>query len=131
MQGVSNAPQTPTPTYTPPYSPLTPSSRLGAAFWLGLVGAIFGLLIAAILLGISTLPSATTEWHFWPRVIGAIVFSILGIVAPLRIIERGDTINAGLMILAGVGILICIYQFGILSALLFFIGGVLIYLKKG
>jgi len=52
-----------------------------------------------------------------------IVFSILGlgIVGPLRIIERGNTINAGLMILAGVGILICVYQFGILSASLFFL----------
>jgi hypothetical protein len=67
----------------------------------------------------------------YSRSIGLIVFSVLGIVGALRIIEGRDTINAGLMILAGVGVLVCLYQIGILSALLFFIGAVLILLKKG
>ena len=111
--------------------PLTPSSRLGAAFWLGLIGAIFGLLIGAFYLWMSTISIFSIGGDFWPRTIGVIVFSILGIVGPLRIIEKGDTVNAGLMIIAGVGMLICVRQLGILSALLFFIGAVLILLKKG
>ena len=110
---------------------LTPSSRLGAAFWLGLVGAIFGLLIGAALLGLSTLSLVTTSGEGWAIIIGVIIFSILGIVGPLRIIDKGDTVNAGLMVIAGVGMLICIRQIGILSALLFFIGAALLYLKKG
>ena len=110
---------------------LTPSSRLGAAFWLGLVGAIFGLLIGAALLGLSTLSFVTTSGEGWAIIIGVIIFSILGIVGPLRIIDKGDTVNAGLMVIAGVGMLICIRQIGILSALLFFIGAALLYLKKG
>ena len=121
-QEVSKTSQTPT---------LTPSSRLGAAFWLGLVGAIFGLLIGAALLGLSTLSFVTTSGEGWAIIIGVIIFSIPGIVGPLRIIDKGDTVNAGLMVIAGVGMLICIRQIGILSALLFFIGAALLYLKKG
>jgi len=118
------APQTVTP-------PLTPSSRLGAAFWLGLVGAIFGLLIGALMLGVSTLSFVTTSGEGWAIIIGVIVFSILGIVGPLRIFDIGDANNALLMAIAGVGILACIRQLGILSALLFFIGAALLYMKKG
>jgi zinc-ribbon domain len=111
-----------------PY-PITPSSRLSAAFWLGLVGAIFGLLIGTFYVDVS--------------LFGVIIFSTLGIIGPLRLIDsgdkliaglfwiNGDTINAGLMIIAGIGMLISAYQIGILSALFFFIGGALIDLKKG
>jgi hypothetical protein len=115
-------PQTATPS-------LTPTSRLGAAFWLGLIGAVFGLLIGAIMMAMASYQSDPLVAY--SRSIGLIVFSVLGIVGALRIIEGRDTINAGLMILAGVGVLVCLYQIGILSALLFFIGAVLILLKKG
>ncbi len=130
-QGVSKVGEASTPPSTSLSSQLAPSSRLGAAFWLGLVGAIFGLLIGAVLLAISTLSFVTATGEAWARIIGLIVFSILGLVGPLRIIEKQDTINAGLMFVAGVGMLICVYQLVILSALLFFIGGALLLLKKG
>ena len=109
---------------------LTPSSRLGAAFWLGLIGGIFGLLIGAILIGFAS-SLGSQPFEFWLRFIGLIVFSIIGIVGALRIVETSDLNNALLMFLAGVGMLLCVQQFGIFPALLFFIGGALIYLKKG
>ncbi len=122
-QAVYKTPQAPAP------YPFTPSSRLGAAFWLGLVGAIFGLLIGSLqLVGASNTHDPLITYA---QAIGVVVFSILGILGALRIIERNDTINAGLMLLAGIGMLIWIYPIGILSAFLFFIGGALILLKKG
>jgi hypothetical protein len=67
----------------------------------------------------------------WLSCIGAIAFSIIGIVGGLRIFENADNVNAGLMIIAGVGILICAVILGIFPALLFFLGAALILLKKG
>jgi uncharacterized membrane protein len=120
------APQAATP-------PLTPSSRLGASFYLALIGGIFGIFIGvaliSLVLALGSLGSQPLE--NWLRYIGIIVFSIIGIVGALRIIDKRDTINAGLMILAGVGVLVSMEMFGIFSALLFFMGGVLLYLKKG
>jgi zinc-ribbon domain len=110
--------------------PLTPSSRLGAAFYLALIGGIFGIFIGSVLIAIS-LAWGTQSLEGWLRDIGLVVFSIIGIVGALRIVDKRDTINAGLMIIAGVGVLVSALYIGIFSALLLFMGGVLLYLKKG
>jgi hypothetical protein len=95
----------------------------------GFIGAIFGMLGGAILLAIASYQG--NPLLTYGQGTGLIVFSIVGIVGALRIIERRETLNAGLMFGAGVGILVCWWQLGILSALLFFLGGALVLLKKG
>ncbi|MGZ4864617.1 MAG: zinc-ribbon domain-containing protein [Halobacteriota archaeon] len=112
-------------------APHTQSSHLSASFFLGFVGAMFGLVIGAFLILFSSLGFLSHTAEAWARAVGVIVFSIIGIIGPLRIIERGDTYNALLMILAGVMVLVCVAQLGVIPALLFFIGGALLYLKKG
>lgn len=125
------------PVYAPPTttqnipSPLTQSSRLSASVFLGFVGGMFGLVIGAFLIVFSSLGFLSQTAEAWARAIGVIVFSIIGIIGPLKIIDRGDTYNALLMIIAGVMVLVCVAQLGIIPALLFFIGGALLYLKKG
>lgn len=125
------------PVYTAPTatqnipSLLTSSSRLSASFFLGLFGAIFGLVIGAFLIVFTSLGFVSQTAEDWARAVGVIVFSIIGIIGPLRIIDRGDTYNALLMIIAGLMVLVCIAQLGILPAVLFFFGGGLLYLKKG
>ena len=88
------------------------------------------MLIGAILIGLAS-SLGSQPFELWLRYIGLIVFSIIGIVGALRIVETSDLNNALLMFLAGVGMLLCVQQLGIFPALLFFIGGALIYLKKG
>jgi hypothetical protein len=127
-QRVSRVTEVSIPPSTPP-SQLAPSSRLGAAFWLGLIGAVFGMLFGLFLLVLGSIGQGSPELII--RSVLAIIFSILAIVGGLRIIDERDTINAGLMMLAGVCILLAASVFGLFSASLFFIGGALIMLKKG
>ena len=132
-QEVYKAPYTPTPTSKPSYPQLTPSLRLGAAFWLGLIGAAIALPIGVVLL--------TSTTHLIGG-FGLVIVSILGIVGGLRIIENNDTLNGGLMILAGVWAMICFGAYlpsigsfftapFIIAFLFFFLGGILIFLEKG
>ena len=133
-------------------------SRLGPVFWLVLVGAIIGFLVGAIEIGVnvnvlinleerllqeqslSALSSfssrQTTRLALTIIAIGmgTIVFSIIGLIAGFGITEE-KVPSALLMILAGVGISTsCLWGFWelpIIPAILFFIGGGLLYLKKG
>jgi hypothetical protein len=89
------------------------------------------LVIGAFLIVFSGLGFVIPTAEYWARAIGVIVFSVIGIIGPLGLIDRGDTYNALLMIIAGLMVLVCVAQLGILPALLFFIGGALLYLKKG
>ncbi len=97
-----------------------PSSRTGIVFWLGFMGALLGFFLAA------TSPAG------WTVAIGAVLFPIIGLAGASRL-RKNDAINAGLMLLAGVGMALFenFYIIAIVSALLFFIGGALIALKKG
>jgi len=97
-----------------------PSPRLGIVFWLGFMGALLGFFLAV------TSPAG------WTVDIGAVLFPIIGLAGASRLREN-DTINAGLMLLAGVGMFFFenFYVIAIISALLFFLGGALILLKKG
>jgi|GEM_PF-2927485 hypothetical protein len=108
------------------------ATRRSAALWFGLLGAIWGLFLGGLLLALALL-GRIWDARLWAISVGIIVFSILGLVGALRVIKRGDMFNAGLMILAGVGILISILftsPLSVPSALLFFIGAALILLKK-
>jgi hypothetical protein len=108
---------------------ITPSSRLGAAFWIAIIGAIFGIILGVFLLAIASI--SVEESLTYAKGIGLIVFSVVGILGALRIINDADTPNALVMFIAGVGVLVCWFPIGILSAILFFVGGVLILVKKG
>jgi len=125
-----------------------------AAFRLGNAGGVLGLILVGGLLGLGLLSLALVveiPLEIWLPYFGMVVaFTIIGMSGSYRIINKRDTINAGLMILAGVGMLIPASLLGIasaslsdiggillffigggFSAVLFFIGGVLMYLKKG
>jgi|GEM_PF-1755681 len=135
MQESNKAPQAPTP-------PLTLRSRLGPVFWFVLVGAILGILLGTLQIGInvnefltlqlSSYDSTRLALAFIAGSMGTIIFSIIGLIAGFGITEE-KVVRASLIILAGVGILTCCFWgfWGtILPAMLFFIGGALLFLKK-
>lgn len=100
--------------------------RLGATFWLGLFGAIFGMFLGVLYL---EWPASSSYLFVGIVMIGC---SILGLVGGLRIIESNtsiDILNAGLMFIGGVGVLF-LPPFGIVPAALFFVGALLILVKK-
>jgi len=127
---------------------LTLRSR-GPVFWFVLVGAILGFLVGAIEIGVNvnvlikessssfvivSTSRQTTRLALTiiATGVGTIVFSLIGLIAGFGITEE-KVPSALLMILAGVGIsTACFwgYWFPIFPAVLFFIGGVLILLKK-
>jgi hypothetical protein len=118
-------------------------SRLGPVFWFVLVGAILGILLGTIEIGrtvndlitlqISGSDSTRLALAFIAGSMGIVVFSIIGLIAGSGITEE-KVLGASLVILAGVGILTCCFWgfWGtIFPAMLFFIGGALLYLKEG
>jgi len=46
----------------------------------------------------------------WARSVGVVVFSIIGMVGVLRIVDKGDTTSAKLMLLAGVVLISLAYS---------------------
>lgn len=116
--------------YSPPNYSQTQSSRggLGASFWLGFVGGVFGILggIVAFAAGsFSPYVGGDTELYWLGA--GAIIFSILGIVG--GVFDKKPKVGGTLMIVAAIGILISISWFGILSCILFLVGGILIFAR--
>ena len=59
---------------------------------------------------------------------GAIIFAILGIVG--GVFEKKPKIGGSLMIVAAIGILISISLLGVLSCILFFVGGILVFARS-
>ena len=128
---------------------LTLRSR-GPVFWFVLVGAILGFLVGAIEIGVNvnvlikessssfvivSTSRQTTRLALTiiATGVGTIVFSIIGLIAGFGITEE-KVLSASLIILAGVGILTCCFWgfWGtIFPAMLFFIGGALLFMKKG
>jgi zinc-ribbon domain len=125
-------------------APQTSAHSPSAAFWLGLIGGVLGLLIGvdylylyqlfggSIANALLNIGSAMNSDYFlfgsW-----AIIFSFAGIIGGLRIVDE-DRANAILMILAG-GMILLLALDGVLlamlPALLFFLGGGLTLLGKG
>ncbi len=98
-----------------------------ASFWLGILGGIFGILGAtvAILLGsIGSAFSSATMSSLYYNAVGAIAFSILGMFGGIPL--KKTRINAVIMIIAATGVFVSEFILGILPAVFFVIGAVLL-----
>lgn len=104
---------------------------MSKAFWLGIIGGIFGILAAVLVVligGIGEAFNATGASALYANAAGAFVFSIVGIAG--SVLERRKLISAALMIVGGLGVLIAISLFGVLSFILFLVGAILILMRK-
>ncbi|GAB6284791.1 MAG: hypothetical protein STSR0009_09910 [Methanoregula sp.] len=105
----------------------TAGKSVTVEFILGLIGGIIGFFAGVAAIGIGALGSAFSAQGASSLIglgIGAIIFSIIGIVGAA--IVKSNTKNAGyLMIISAIGGLICISAFYILSFILLIIGGVM------
>jgi len=117
--------------HSPPAYPQKQSSRsgIGASFWLGFVGGVFGILggVFAFAAG-SFSPYVGGDPELYWQGAAAILFSILGIVG--GVFDKKPKVGGTLMIVAAIGILISISFFGVLSCILFFVGGILIFARS-
>jgi len=98
-----------------------------ASFWLGILAGIFGILgaIIAILLGsIGSAFSVATMSGLYYNAIGAVAFSTLGMLGGIPL--KRTSINAAIMIIAAVGVFVSEFVLGILPAVLFVTGAVLL-----
>jgi len=95
--------------------------RLRVGLSLGLIGGVFGILFGVFFLWGA---SNSGDLGLYFRGIGGILFAILGIVGGAGIIA--NKVHSGLlMLIGGVGMLLTLAWLGALSAILFFLGGVL------
>ena len=128
---------------------------MGNAFWLGILGAIFGILavvLAVQLGGMSEAFNAIGGSQPYVNAAGtALIFSLVGIAG--GVLENSKILGAGLMIIAALGdilsisllsalglaqylvglmplaVLISISLFAVLTFVLFLLGGILILTK--
>ena len=118
--------------YSPTYYPQKQGSPsgLGPSFWLGFVGGVFGILggVLALFVGSFSEAFSGTGGEYYGLGVGAIMFSVLGIVGGA--FESRKKVGAALMIISAVGILVSISYFGILSCILFLLGGILMLTRN-
>jgi hypothetical protein len=118
--------------YSQPYPPPRQGllSDLGASFWLGFVGGVFGILggVFAWMMGSVSEAFNGSSGDLYALGFGAIIFAILGIVG--GVFEKKPKIGGSLMIVAAIGILISISLLGVLSCILFFVGGILVFARS-
>jgi hypothetical protein len=72
--------------------------------------------------------NATSATSLYYNAAGAIIFSIIGIAG--GVLETRKILGAALMIIGALGVVISISAFGILTFILFLVGGVLILMQK-
>jgi hypothetical protein len=104
---------------------------MGKAFWLGIIGGIFGILgavLAILIQSISESFNATSGTNLYYNAAAAIIFSIVGIAG--GVLETRKILGAALMIIGALGVVISISAFGILTFVLFLVGGILILMQK-
>jgi hypothetical protein len=104
---------------------------MGKAFWIGIIGGIFGILGAVVTIMIQSLSdafNATSGASLYYNAAGAIIFSIVGIAG--GVLETRKILGAVLMIIGAFGVLISISLFGVLTFILFLVGGILILMQK-
>ena len=104
---------------------------MGKAFWLGIIGGIFGILgaiIAVMIAGLGETVNVTGASSLYANAAGAFVFSIVGMAG--GIFEKRRIIGAALMIIGGIAVLISISLFGVLACILLVIGGIVILMQK-
>jgi MFS family permease len=97
------------------------------SYWLGLIGGFLGILGGAIVaiagFYISLIDSEVTSGDLYILAAIAIFFSVLGIVGGH--VQHEKRIGGILMIISGMGVLISISLLGLLTFILFLIGGLL------
>ncbi|MFZ1022103.1 MAG: hypothetical protein WCE82_06360 [Halobacteriota archaeon] len=104
---------------------------MGKAFWLGIIGGIFGILAAVLVVligGIGQAFNATGASSLYTNAAGAFIFSIVGIAG--GVLEQRKIIGAVLMIVGALGVVISISLFGVLTFILFLVGGIIILMQK-
>lgn len=131
---------------------------MGRSFWLGIIGGIFGILagigvaliagvlgdfsgaLHTVIVRVSEVYNSTGSSGFHTLLVvpnvsalyasaaGAIVFSIVGIVG--GILEKSRILGGALMIIGALGVLFSVGILGILSFILFVVGGFLIFIEK-
>ncbi len=100
-------------------------------FWLGIIGGIFGILAALLVVligGVGEAFQATGASSLYANAAGAFIFSIVGMAG--GVLEKRKIIAAALMIIGAFGVLISISLFGVLTFILFLIGGIIILMQK-
>jgi len=135
LAGFPQSRQQESPTYEL-YKPTSYSQKqaspggLGPSFWLGFVGGIFGILGGVVALFVGSFNEAFSGYsgdYYWLG-LGAIVFSVMGIVG--GVFDKKPKVGGTLMIVSAIGILISISLFGVLSCILFLVGGILIFARS-
>lgn len=104
-----------------------------AEFVLGLIGGIIGFFAAGFAIAFGGLGKALqAEGASTVSTLGwvAVLFSAIGIVGAV-LVYKHPRIAGTIMLVAGVGGLICIGAFYILPFVLFVIGGLMALIKKG
>ena len=103
---------------------------MGKAFWLGVIGLIFGILggVFAGLVGSISASFSGTGSSLFANAAGALIFSIVGMTGAA--LETRKWLGGGLMAIGAFGVLISISWFGILTFILFLIGAVIIFATK-
>lgn len=104
---------------------------MGKAFWLGIIGGIFGILAAVLVVligGFGEAFNTSGASSLYANAAGAFVFSIVGIAG--GVLETRKILGAALMIIGAFGVLISISLFGVLTFILFLVGGILILMQK-
>ena len=131
---------------------------MGRPFWLGIIGGIFGILagigialIAGILgdlsgtlhtvlvrvnevynstgsSGFHTIVIVSNVPELYASAAGAILFSVVGIIG--GILEKSRILGGVIMIIGAIGVLFSVGILGILSFILFVVGGFLIFIEK-
>ena len=131
---------------------------MGRPFWLGIIGGIFGILagigvaltagilgdlsgsLHTVLVRVNEVYNSTGSSGFHTIVIvsnvpelyasaaGAILFSIVGIIG--GILEKSRILGGAFMIIGAIGVLFSVGILGILSFILFVVGGFLIFIER-
>ncbi len=104
---------------------------MAKVFWLGVIGLIFGTLgavFAILVQGIGEAFGATGGTNLYYNAAEAIVFSIVGMAGAA--LEQRRILGGLLMIIGCIGVLISISAFGILTAILFVLGGIIILARR-
>jgi hypothetical protein len=97
---------------------------MGKAFWLGIIGGIFGILAAMVVYLIAFNGSSS----LYTNAAVAFVFSIVGIAG--GVLEKRKILGAALMFIGAVGVISSIGFYGVLIFVLFLVGGIVILMQK-
>jgi len=98
---------------------------MSKSFWLGIIGGIFGIIggtLAILIGGIGGAFNMSGSFTVFGLGVIAILISFIGMAAGAL---TNQQLGGALLVLTAVGIVVAISFAGILSAIIFFIGGVL------